>query len=72
MKVDKRQVHRIELIVKLENEDVREWIDGVYEHNDKIMFQSSPSTIVSSDSYPLDLEQPENKWIKDILNESKT
>jgi len=70
MKADKRQVHRIELVVLLENEDVGEWVDEIYEFNNKVMFQNSPSTIIASDTTPLDIESIENKWIKDILNAS--
>ncbi len=72
MKVDKKQVHRIELIVELDDEDVGEWVDEIYEFNNKVMFQNSPSRIISSDTHPLDIEQPENKWIRDILSESRT
>ena len=69
MKPDRKQVHRIELIVQLDNEDVGEWVDEIYAFNNKVMFQESPSTIISSDTHPLDIEAPENKWIKDILSE---
>jgi|TARA_B100001094_G_scaffold114820_1_gene110810 hypothetical protein len=65
-----KQVHRIELIVELDNEDVGEWVDDIYDYNDKVMFKNSPSRIISSDTCPLDIDSIENKWIKDILNES--
>ena len=65
-----KQVHRIELIVELDNEDVGEWVDDIYDYNDKVMFKNLPSRIISSDTYPLDIDSIENKWIKDILNES--
>ena len=65
-----KQVHRIELIVELDNEDVGEWVDDIYDYNDKVMFKNSPSRIISSDTSPLDIDSIESKWIKDILNES--
>ena len=52
MKPDRKQVHRIELIVQLDNEDVGEWVDEIYAFNNKVMFQESPSTIISSDTHP--------------------
>ena len=66
-----KQVHRIELIIELDNEDVGEWVDDIYDYNDKVMFQNSPSRIISSDTTPLDIDSIENKWIKDILRESQ-
>lgn len=68
MKPNKKQIHRIELIVQLDNEDVGEWVDEIYHFNDKVMFQANPSTIIASDTHPLDIESPENKWIRDILD----
>ena len=65
-----KQVHRIELIIELDNEDVGEWVDDIYDYNDKVMFQNNPSRIISSDTTPLDIDSIENKWIKDILSES--
>ena len=54
-----KQVHRIELIIELDNEDVGEWVDDIYDYNDKVMFQNSPSRIISSDTTPLDIDSIE-------------
>jgi hypothetical protein len=64
---DKRQVHRVELVIELDDTDVGDWVDGVYEQYNKLLSQP---VILSSDTTPLDIESPENKWIKDIISES--
>ena len=64
MAVDKTQVHRIELVVKLDDQQAGLWVDNIFDLASKTGVQ-----MVSSDIYPLDIEQVENKWIKDILNE---
>ena len=46
MKPDKKQVHRIELVVQLDNEDVGEWVDEIYAFNNKVMFQKSRQRLV--------------------------
>ena len=64
---DRTQIHRIELVVKLDNTDVVNWIDGIYEHFNRL---PSEPVVLASDTTPLDIEQIENQWIKNILNES--
>ena len=66
---DRTQIHRIELVVKLDNTDVVNWIDGIYEHFNRLPLEP---VILASDTTPLDIEQVENKWIKDILNDYKS
>ena len=66
---DRTQIHRIELVVKLDNTDVVNWIDGIYEHYNRL---PSEPVVLASDATPLDIEQGENKWIKNILNEYKS
>jgi len=63
---DKTQIHRVELVVKLDNTDVGDWVDGIYAEHNKLL---SEPIIIASDTTPLDIEQVENKWIKDLLNE---
>ncbi len=67
MATDKTQIHRVELIVQLDDTDVGDWVDSVYEAHNKLLSQP---IILGSDTTPLDIEQPENKWIKDILDVS--
>ena len=66
---NKKQVHRVELVVQLDATDVGDWVDGIYEMTDEVVFDvtSNPIRILASDTTPLDIEQVENKWIKDIL-----
>jgi len=64
---DRTQIHRVELVVKLDNTDVGDWVDGIYEEHNKLL---SEPVILASDTTPLDIDSLENKWIKDILNES--
>ena len=52
MKPDRKQVHRIELIVQLDNEDVGEWVDEIYAFNNKLLFQESPSIIWATETNP--------------------
>jgi hypothetical protein len=68
---DKKQVHRIELVVQLDDTDVGEWVEEIHRMNNEVVVNvtSNPIRIISSDTTPLDLEQLENKWIKDIINE---
>jgi hypothetical protein len=72
MKADKKQIHRVELVVQLDDTDVGEWVDGIYEMTNNVVVDvtSNPIRVIASDTYPLDIEQPENKWIKDILDVS--
>ena len=72
MKADKKQIHRVELVVQLDDTDVGEWVDGIYEMTNNVVVDvtSNPIRVIASDTHPLDIEQPENKWIKDILNAS--
>ena len=65
MAVDKTQVHRIELVVKLDDQQAGLWVDNIFD-----LASKTGVRMVSSDIYPLDIEEVENKWIKDILNES--
>ena len=64
---DRTQIHRVELVVKLDNTDVGDWVDGIYEEHNKLL---SEPVILASDTTPLDKDSLENKWIKDILSES--
>lgn len=64
---DRTQIHRVELVVKLDNTDVGDWVDGIYEEHNKLL---SEPVILASDTTPLDIDSLENKWIKDILSES--
>ena len=64
---DRTQIHRVELVVKLDNTDVGDWVDGIYEEHNKLL---SEPVILASDTTPLDIDSIENKWIKDILSES--
>jgi len=69
---DKTQIHRVELVVQLDDRDVGEWVDEIYELTNNVVVDvtSNPIKIISSDTTPLDIESPENKWIKDILDAS--
>ena len=69
---DKTQIHRVELVVQLDDRDVGEWVDEIYELTNNVVVDvtSNPIKVISSDTTPLDIESPENKWIKDILNAS--
>ena len=69
---DKTQIHRVELVVQLDDRDVGEWVDEIYELTNNVVVDvtSNPIKVISSDTTPLDIEQPENKWIKDILDVS--
>jgi hypothetical protein len=69
---DKTQIHRVELVVQLDDRDVGEWVDEIYEltNNTVVDVTSNPIKVISSDTTPLDIDSIENKWIKDILNES--
>ena len=69
MKVDKKQIHRVELVVELDDADVGDWVDNLYAMNNSVVTDvtSNPIRIIASDTTPLDLEQLENKWIKDII-----
>ena len=69
---DKTQIHRVELVVQLDDRDVGEWVDEIYELTNNIVVDvtSNPIKVISSDTTPLDIESPENKWIKDILDAS--
>jgi len=71
MKADKKQVHRVELVVELDDTDVGDWVDNLYAMNKTVVTDvtSNPIRILSSDTTPLDIEQLENKWIKDIIND---
>ena len=64
---DRTQIHRVELVVKLDNTDVGDWVDGIYGEHNKLL---SEPVILASDTTPLDIDSLENKWIKDILSES--
>ena len=64
---DRTQIHRVELVVKLDNTDVGDWVDGIYGEHNKLL---SEPVILASDTTPLNIDSLENKWIKDILNES--
>ena len=64
---DKTQVHKVELVVKLDDTDVVNWIDKLVDAHNKTLKES---IILSTDTTPLDIESIENKWIKDILNAS--
>lgn len=68
MAVDKTQIHKVELVVKLDDTDVCNWIDELRDVNNKTL---GGSIILSSDATPLDIEDWRNKWIKDLLNEYK-
>ena len=63
---DKTQVHRVELVVKLDDTDVVNWIDKLVDAHNKTLKES---IIISTDATPLDMEDGNNKWIKDILND---
>mgnify|MGYP000110773461 CR=1 FL=1 len=69
---DKTQIHRVELVVQLDDRDVGEWVDEIYELTNNVVVDvtSNPIKVISSDTTPLDIESLENKWIKDILNAS--
>jgi len=64
---DKKQIHRVELIVQLDDAKVGELVDQIYD----ITLYTKGVRIVSSDTTPLDIEQVENAWIKDIINIDK-
>jgi len=68
---DTKQIHRVELVVQLDDTDVGEWVDGIYEmtNNEVVDVTSNPIRVLSSDTTPLDIESPENKWIRDILQQ---
>ena len=68
---DKKQIHRVELVVELDDTDVGEWVDEIYRMNNEVVINvtSNPIRIISSDTTPLDIEQVENKWIRDILEQ---
>ena len=68
---DKKQVHRVELVVQLDDTDVGDWVDGIYDmaNSDIDDVVKNPVRVLASDTTPLDIEQVENKWIKDILND---
>jgi|TARA_R100000742_G_C4221812_1_gene45392 hypothetical protein len=65
-----KQVHRVELIVQLDNTDVGEWVDEIYELTNNVVVDvtSNPIRVIASDTHPLDIDSLENKWIKDILD----
>ena len=63
---DKTQVHKVELVVKLDDTDVVNWIDKLVDAHNKTLKES---IIISTDTTPLDIEDGSNKWIKDILND---
>jgi len=63
---DKTQVHKVELVVKLDDTDVVNWIDKLVDAHNKTLKES---IIISTDATPLDIEDGNNKWIKDILND---
>jgi len=69
---DKTQIHRVELVVQLDDRDVGDWVDEIYELTNNVVVDitSNPIKVISSDTTPLDIESPENKWIKDILDAS--
>ena len=64
---DKKQIHRVELVVELDDAKVGELVDQIYD----ITLYTKGLRIVSSDTTPLDIEQVENAWIKDIINIDK-
>jgi len=64
---DKKQIHRVELVVQLDDAKVGELVDQIYD----ITLYTKGVRIVSSDTTPLDIEQVENAWIKDIINIDK-
>ncbi len=68
---DRKQIHRVELVVELDDTDVSEWVDEIYRMNNEVVIDvtSNPIRIISSDTTPLDIEQVENKWIRDILEQ---
>ena len=66
MAVYKTQIYKVELVVKLDDTDVGDWVDGIYAQHNKLL---SEPVIIASDTTPLDIE--EHKWIKDLLNEYK-
>ena len=63
---DKTQVHKVELVVKLDDTDVVNWIDKLVDAHNKTLKES---IIISTDATPLDIEDRNNKWIKDLLND---
>ena len=65
----RKQIHRVELVVELDDTDVGEWVDEIYRMNNEVVIDvtSNPIRIISSDTTPLDIEQVENKWIRDIV-----
>jgi len=63
---DKTQVHKVELVVKLDDTDVVNCIDKLVDAHNKTLKES---IILSTDATPLDIEDRNNKWIKDLLNE---
>ena len=63
---DKTQVHKVELVVKLDDTDVVNWIDKLVDAHNKTLKES---IILSTDATPLDIEDGNNKWIMDILND---
>jgi|TARA_Y100000361_G_scaffold29125_1_gene23951 flagellar capping protein FliD len=63
---DKTQVHKVELVVKLDDTDVVNWIDKLVDAHNKTLKES---IILSTDATPLDIEDRNNKWIKDLLND---
>ena len=70
---DRKQIHRVELVVELDDTDVGEWVDEIYRMNNEVVIDvtSNPIRIISSDTTPLDIEQVENKWIRDIVESDK-
>ena len=63
---DKTQIHKVELVVKLDDTDVVNWIDKLVDAHNKTLKES---IILSTDATPLDIEDRNNKWIKDLLND---
>ena len=70
---DRKQIHRVELVVELDDTDVGECVDEIYRMNNEVVIDvtSNPIRIISSDTTPLDIEQVENKWIRDIVESDK-
>ena len=68
---DKKQVHRVELVVQLDDTDVGDWVDGIYDmaNSDIDDVVKNPVRVLAYDTTPLDIEQVENKWLKDIIHE---
>ena len=54
MAVDKTQIYKVELVVKLDDTDVGDWVDGIYAQHNKLL---SEPVIIASDTTPLNIEE---------------